>query len=208
MKSLFMCVFNSQICIDKKSNGLPEWCLLHDLLAAGGGGAHILLREGHGGSVSASGASAWPPEGRVERKVTQESPRFILKGRCYSLSPLGLLMFHAISNWCSKGCECEQETEEWTNELLQWWTAILASLRCSALPHEAERLCPPTFLLPRVSSAQELGVLKKYYSVVNDESSVLSIRPLGGCDLKKMSFFTGTLVISRVDFLVAFCIFC
>lgn len=52
---------------------------------------------------------------------------------------------------------------------------ILASLRCSALPHEAERLCPPALLLPRVSSAQELGVFekKKYYSsMVNKESCI------------------------------------
>lgn len=35
---------------------------------------------------------------------------------------------------------------------------MATSLRCSALPHDAERLCPPTLLLPRVSSAQELGV--------------------------------------------------
>lgn len=37
----------------------------------------------------------------------------------------------------------------------------LASLRCSALPHDAERLWPLLLLRPRVSLAQELGVLEE-----------------------------------------------
>lgn len=50
----------------KKTKVLPEWCLLHDLPAWGDGTAHILPRAGRDGSASATGASAWPPEGRVE----------------------------------------------------------------------------------------------------------------------------------------------
>lgn len=50
---------------------------------------------------------------------------------------------------------------------------LLASLRCSALPHDAERLWPPLplLLLPRVSSAQELGVFREQEekSAVNTE---------------------------------------
>lgn len=172
--NLFLFVFSSRLIKRQKSSGLPEWCLLHDLLAGGDGRAHILLRKGHDGSASATGASAWPPEGRAGRKMIQYN--FSLKkGEVTRFYPHGLLIFHAISGRVpSKGREYEWETEHLINELLYWWTEVLASLKCSALPHDAERLCPPPLLLPRVSSAQELGVFQKQYqhSVVNKEPSV------------------------------------
>lgn len=70
-ENLFLFVFSSRFIKRQKSSGLPEWRLLHDLLAGGDGRAHILLREGHDGSASATGASAWPPEGRAGRKMIQ-----------------------------------------------------------------------------------------------------------------------------------------
>lgn len=106
----------------------------------------------------------------------------------FKVCPEGTLLFQAINGRPKRRRVWVCERNRRNDSLTALVYTILASLRCSALPQEAERLCPPALRLPRVSSAQELGVLKKKKgrerAYINKASSVLPDMLLRGSGRK------------------------
>lgn len=90
-----------------------------------------------------------------------------------------------------------------------WNTEVFTSLKWSALPHDAERLCPPPLLLPRGSSAQELGVFKRKTNITGRWMKSPVFEPLGAL-VENCLFFLCVflLLVNLAELLEACHIFC